>query len=286
MNRKHSYPLTVVAAVVLAATGAVDVVDTAADAAPAEVESGGLRMVAAVDSNTVVPAGDTTLGVPFAHAVKVSGNFSVALDAPSALRGGEIVAGYLVGCAVDIANGISVAIAPSVGVNAGVAPSFGVDFGLEGFGLGDFGLGDFGLGDFGQDSYRNGGSDRNGSDHGGSRHGGSEQNGSGVEDFGLDIQAPPSVGVGVGIEPSVGVEGGLAGELAVNLAPGTVTAAVIGAAELDEGATFPYTFAHSNTPLNVNGCLSPASAMPFITVRADSQNGSVQTTGYGDQFVF
>lgn len=263
MNRKHSYSLAAIAAVMVA-TGAVGVVDTVADAAPAEVESGGLRMVAAVDSNTVVPATDTALGVPFAHAVKVSGNFSVALDTPAALRSGEIVAGYLVGCAVDIANGISIGIAPSIGVNAGISPSFGVDFGV-----------DLGFEGPGQEAPE---------------QGDPEQDGFGLGDFGLDIVTPPTVGlgagVGVGIEPSVGVEGGLAGELAVNLAPGTVTAAVIGGAELDEDATFPYTFAHSNTPLNVNGCLSPASAMPFITVRADSQNSSVQTTGYGDPFVF
>lgn len=235
MNRRYSLTVAVFAAVISAITSA----GTATAAAPGEISSGGMHMVAAVDSNSVVPSPETAMGVPFVHAIKVSGNFSVALESDAALRGGEIVAGYLVGCAVDIANGISIGISPSVGVAAAIAPSIGVDFGV---------------------------------------------------DLGLAIDAPPTVGIGVGVgvavQPSIGVESGLAGELAVNLAPGTVTAAVIGATELDEGATFPYTFAHSNTPLNVNGCLSPASVMPFVTVRADATNGTAQTTGYGDAVLF
>lgn len=196
-------------------------------------------MVAAANSNSVVPSAQTAIGVPFVHSVKVSGDFSVALESGSPIRGGEIVAGYLIGCAVDISNGISIGIAPSVGVSAAIAPSIAFDFGV---------------------------------------------------DLGLEIDAPPSVGIGagvsVGVQPSVGVESGLAAELAVNLAPGTVTAAVIGGAELDEESEFPYTFVHSNTPLQVNGCLSPASAMPFVTVRTDSPSSSVQTTGYGAAFGF
>ncbi|MGW1741038.1 MspA family porin [Nocardia sp. NPDC001965] len=238
MNRKYWYTFAAIAAVISAVTGGVSAVDTAR-AAPGEISSGGLHMVASANSNNVVPSPDTALGVPFAHAVKVSGDFSVTLDGDARLRGGEIVAGYLIGCAIDIANGISIGISPSVAVGVGVAPSIGVDFGV---------------------------------------------------DLGLAIDAPPTVGIGVGVgtalQTNVGVESGLAGELAVNLAPGTVTAAVIGAAELDEESNFPYTFAHSNTPLNVNGCLSPASAMPFVTVRADSSGGSVQTTGYGASFGF
>ncbi|WP_327147486.1 MspA family porin [Nocardia sp. NBC_01329] len=238
MNRKNSYPLAAIATVILAVAGAVTV-DGSARAEPGEIGSGGLHMVASANSNNVVPSPETALGVPFAHSVKVSGDFSVALDGESQLRGGEIVAGYLIGCAIDLSNGISIGIAPSVGASAAIAPSVGVDFGV---------------------------------------------------DLGLAIDAPPTVGIGAGvgfaIQPSVGVESGLAAELAVGLAPGTVTAAVIGAAELDEESTFPYTFAHSNTPLNVSGCLSPASAMPFVTVRADSRGGSVQTTGYGAPFGF
>ncbi|MEU4315459.1 MspA family porin [Nocardia sp. NPDC024068] len=234
MNRRLSSTLSTLASILAVTAGG-----TVAHAAPGEINSGGTRMVAAVNANSVVPSPETAQGVPFVHAVKVSGDFSVTLDSTSALRSGEIVAGYLVGCAVDIANGISIGISPSVAVGASIAPSVGVDFGV---------------------------------------------------DLGLAIDAPPTVGIGVGVgvavQPSVGVESGLAGELAVNLAPGTVTAAVIGATELDEEATFPYTFSHSNTPLNVNGCLSPASAMPFITVRADSTNTTVQTTGYGDPFIF
>lgn len=234
MNRKHSRTLAAITAVMMAATGAV--ADTVAGAAPGEVSSGGLHLIASVDSNNVVPAGgDIAPGIPFVHAVKVSGDFSVALDGVSAVRSGEIVAGYLIGCAVDIANGIAIGIAPSFGVNASISPSFGVEGAIN-----------------------------------------------------LAIDAPPSISIGVGaaVQPSVGVEAAITGELAVNLAPGSVAAAVIGEAELDRDATFPYTFAHTNTPLNISGCLSPASAMPFVTVHADSTNSTVQTTGYGASFWF
>lgn len=239
MKRTHATILAAVTAAATASTGVLGSVATTGAAVPGEVSAGDVRLVAAVDSSGVVPAPDTAFGVPFVHAVKVSGNFSAALDGASELRRGEVAAGYLIGCAVDVSEGISVAIAPEVGMGASVSPSFGADFGV---------------------------------------------------DLGLAVDAPPEIGigfgVGVGIEPSFGVEGAVAGELSVALAPGTVSVVPIGAAELDEESTFPYTFAHANTPLNVNGCLSPATAMPFITVRAETRGSTVQTTGYGDSFVF
>ncbi|MGV9723468.1 MspA family porin [Nocardia beijingensis] len=236
MNRKHSRTLAAIIAVVVAATGAFAVSDSVAGAAPGEINAGGLHLIASANANNVVPAGgDVAPGVPFVHAVKVSGDFSVSLDGPSALRGGEIAVGYLVGCAVDISNGITVGISPSVGISAGLAPSFGVNASVT-----------------------------------------------------VQKDTPPAItlGAGVAIQPSVGINVGVAGELAVNLAPGSVTAVVIGASAIDGDSGFPYTFAHSNTPLNIGGCLSPASAMPFVTVRADARRGTAQTTGYGAAFWF
>ncbi|MFI2333639.1 MspA family porin [Nocardia rhamnosiphila] len=263
MNHKYSSIVATLAAVISVVTGAVSTVDTTARAAPGEIDSGGLRVVASANSSTSEPSGDTAMGVPFAHTVKVSGDFSVAADGGSPLRGGEIVAGYLLGCAVDIANGISVAIAPSVGASTEVAPQVGVDFGV----------------DLAPGAVEPPMAEPD-----------PEGNGQPMVDPWLDVLTPPEVGVSTGVGAALaqafGVETGLAGELAVNLAPGTVTTAVVGAAELDEESTFPYTFAHSNTPLQVNGCLSPASAMPFVTVRADTTGGTVQTTGYGTSFIF
>jgi hypothetical protein len=228
MNRKHSHTLAAITAVTVAATGPVAVVDTAASAAPGEVSTGGLHLIASVDFNSVVPAGgDTPAGIPFAHAVKVSGDYSVLLDGASSLRSGQIAVGYLVGCAVDLTNGISVGISPSGGVSAAVAPSASVTFGVD---------------------------------------------------------VMPTVTVG--IQPSVGVNADLAGLFAVTLTPGIVTAAVIGTADLDNEATFPYTFGHANTPLSVSACPVSATAMPFVTVRADATNRTAQTTGYGDGFSF
>ncbi|MEU1550606.1 MspA family porin [Nocardia sp. NPDC005745] len=207
-----------------------------AGATPREIDAGGLHLIASANANNVVPAGgDVAPGVPFVHAVKVSGDFSVALDGPSALRGGQIAVGYLIGCAVDISNGITVGILPSVGVSAGPAPSFGVNASVT-----------------------------------------------------LQKDTPPAItlGAAAAILPSVSINVGLAGEIAVNLAPGSVTAVVIGATAVDGESEFPYTYSHSNTPLNISGCLSPASAMPFVTVRADARRGAAQTTGYGAAFWF
>lgn len=264
MNRKYSSFVATFAAVISAVTGAVSTADTAAWAAPGEIDSGGLRVVASANSSTSEQSGDTAMGVPFAHAIKVSGDFSVAADGGAPLRSGEIVAGYLLGCAIDIANGISVAISPSVALSTQVVPEVGADLGV-----------DLGLGAVAPPMVDQG----------------SEGDEPPMLDPGLlDVVTPPDVGVSAGVNAALaqafGIENGLAGELAVNLAPGTVTTAVIGAAELDAESTFPYTFAHSNTPLQVNGCLSPASAMPFVTVRADTAGGTVQTTGYGTSFTF
>ncbi|WP_067855815.1 MspA family porin [Nocardia shimofusensis] len=238
MTRTQASFLAAFTVLALATTGVSGTVVASADAFPGEVNAGGLRVVAAVDSSNWLLAGDTALGVPFSHAAKVSGNYSVNLEG-AGVRGGEIVAGYLVGCAVDVSEGIGIAIAPEIGIGAETSPSIGADTVIE---------------------------------------------------FGLAVDAPPEVAVafggGIDLEQTFGIEGALAGELAVGLAPGTVVAMPIGAAELDEESTFPYTFAHSSMPLHVNGCLFPASAMPFITVRADTTGSTVQTTGYGEAFTF
>ncbi|MEU4344502.1 MspA family porin [Nocardia sp. NPDC023852] len=227
MNRKHSRTLAALTAVMAAAIGAAGV-DTAADAEPGEVSSGGLHVIASVDENHVVSTGgNLALGVPFAHAAKVSGNFSAVFDGTSSLRSGQIVAGYLVGCAVDISDGIEISIAAVGGGEVAVTPGAALTIDTEG-----------------------------------------------------------AAALTVGSEVTFAGNGELGGEFSFNLAPGSVTAVAIAEAELDQESTFPYTFAHSNTALNINGCLSPASAMPFITVRANARNGVAQTTGYGDQFVF
>ncbi|MGW6335495.1 MspA family porin [Nocardia rhamnosiphila] len=217
------------------AVGGGVAVSPATGAAPGEVVAEGLRMVAVVESGAVVPVdADPAPGVPFAHAVEVSGNYSVALDSV-AVRAGEIVVGYLVGCAVDVSNGISIGISPGVSIGAGIAQGVGVGAGAA-----------------------------------------------------LAMDAPPGITVttAASIAPGIGVGAGLAGSLGVNLAPGTATAVVIGAAELDSDADYPYTFAHTDTPLHISGCLSPASAMPFVTARVDGVGTTVQTTGYGDLFWF
>ncbi|WP_062989753.1 MspA family porin [Nocardia anaemiae] len=223
MTRKYLRSFATLTAIVGAATC---IANAPADAEPGEVDGGGMHVVASVDVSNSVPAGaNTVTGIPFVHAAKVSGNYSVSVDGASSVRSGEIAIGYLVGCAVDVSEGVTIGIAPSVGVSAGIAPSLALTLG-------------------------------------------------------------ESPSVTVAISPNVGVNAGLAGAISITLVPGNVTAVVIGAASLDQDATFPYTFSHTNTPLNISGCMSPASAMPFVTVRADNTSGTAQTTGYGTEFAF
>ncbi|MFD4406974.1 MspA family porin [Nocardia sp. NPDC058499] len=233
MNRKHSRTAAAITMVSVAAAAAV--LGTPARAAPGQVGVGGMHLVASVDSTNSVPAGDIAAGVPFSHATKVSGNFSVALDGTPALQGGRIVVGYLVGCAVDVSEGMSIAIIPEIGGGASIAPYTELEVATT-----------------------------------------------------FEEGAAPVVTVAplVGVEPSVGVESALAGEVGVNLAPGTVAPVVVGETELTPETTFPFTFAHADTPLNIDGCLSPASAMPFVTVDARTPGGAAQTTGYGTAFQF
>lgn len=233
MNRKHSRIAAAVTLTTVAAAAAV--FGTPARAAPGEVGVGGMRLIASVDSTNAVPAGDIAAGVPFSHATKVSGNFSVALDGPPVLEGGRVVAGYLVGCAVDVSEGMSIAIIPEIGGGVEIAPYTELEVAT---------------------TFEEGG--------------------------------PPIVTIAplVGVEPGVGMESALAGEVGVNLAPGTVAPVVVGETELTPETTFPFTFAHAGTPLNIDGCLSPASAMPFVTVDARTPGGAAQTTGYGTAFEF
>src|SRR5690606_23545261 len=237
MTRTHAFPATLTA-LTLAATGMFGTAVCSATPFPGEVIAGGVRVVASVDDNHWLLAGDTALGVPFAHAAKVSGNFSVNMQG-ARIRGGEIVAGYLVGCAVDVSEGIGIAIVPEIGAGYEISPTIGGEAGIE---------------------------------------------------FGLALDAPPEVAIGFGgygeLGQTFGVGGALGGEFAIGLAPGTVTALPIGAAALDAESTFPFTFAHTTTPLHVSGCLGPASAMPFVSARVETTGSTLQTTGYGDASSF
>lgn len=279
MNRTHTL-LSAITALTLVSTGVFGAVVSRATPAPGEVTAGEVRIVAAVDSSSWLQAGDTALGVPFSHAAKVSGSYSVSLDG-APLRVGEVVAGYLVGCAIDVSQGIGIAIAPEVGAAWSISPSIGgeaaVDFGL----VIDAPLAVevpqvVEMPPMGEAPEK------------------AEKPSTGEApqkaELPLGVQLPLEVGVGfggnAGLAQTFGVEGAIAGELAVGLAPGAVTALPIGAAVLDGLTTFPYTFAHTTMPLHINGCLAQASAMPFITVRAHTFGSTVQTTGYGDSFTF
>lgn len=75
-------------------------------------------------------------------------------------------------------------------------------------------------------------------------------------------------------------------ELAGTLSPGQVTTVQTATSTLDNNTTFPYTISFNNAPLNIAQCASPVSAVPFVSATISTTAGTVQTTGYGQQFTF
>ncbi|MCX4096164.1 MspA family porin [Nocardia sp. alder85J] len=190
----------------------------------ADISAWGMHLTAAVGNIGVNPPGDRTPGMmAFSHAVQMSGDYSVDV-AGDQITSGQTVAGFILGCGVNIVNGFPIGIQPNEGLSLGISPSFTPPSGTT----------------------------------------------------------PPSASLG----PSVAGLLGLTEILAATLAPGQVTAATTATVNLDDKTQFPYHITFNNAALNVSQCVSSVSAVPFVTVTVGNAQGTVQTTAYGDQFVF
>jgi hypothetical protein len=96
-----------------------------ASAAPSTQAAGsGIQLTAEVDHIGVNPSGDRTPTylMAFSHAAQVSGDYSVTVTG-GPITSGQAVAGFLLGCGISVAGGVTAGIAPNEGLNAGVSPS-------------------------------------------------------------------------------------------------------------------------------------------------------------------
>ena len=93
---------------------------------------------------------------------------------------------------------------------------------------------------------------------------------------------PPSLSLG----PSIGGTLGVSQLLEGTLAPGQVSTVQTTTSALDDKTAFPYHISFNNAPLNIAQCASPVSAVPYVSATISTASGTVQTTGYGQQFTF
>ncbi|WP_227981292.1 MspA family porin [Nocardia spumae] len=222
-----------------------------------DVSGSGLHLTASVDNIGVTPPGDRTPNylMTFSHATQVSGNYSVTVDG-GAVSSGQAVAGFILGCGISVAGGVSVGIEPNQELDLSISPTFtppSADVAPPGVGAFP------------------GGRSRS------------------TTTTTTTTTAPPSGSVtppDFSLGPSIGGALGLGEALEGNLGPGEVTTATTATATLDGNTTFPFHLAFNNAALNVSQCASPVSAVPFVSASVSTASGLVQTTAYGDQFTF
>lgn len=125
---------------------------------------------------------------------------------------------------------------------------------------------------------------------------GDVQAGTATAGFILGCGVSAGGGTQLGLLPSVGLMNtpgsptstsvGLQGNGGISLLPGQETVLVASTASLSSSSSYPFHLAVDGAPINVSACLSPASAVPFVTASLTTTSGNVQTTAYGKQFTF
>lgn len=263
----------------------------------ADVFGAGIHLTASVDNVRVDPAGNRTPNflMTFAHAAQLSGDYSLNVEGDG-VTSGQAVAGFLLGCAISVAGGVTVGIEPLQGLQASISPSF---------------------------SQPTAGISQPGATLTPvtttpsatltpvpTTPSASTTSQLPVPTSQLPVPtsqlpvptsqsvvttsqstdttspstsaSPPSASLG----PSVGGNLGLQEVLTANLGPGQITTATTVTATLDDTTVFPYHFIFNNAALNVAQCASPVSAVPFVTASVSTPVGIVQTTAYGTQFTF
>ncbi|MFF0458447.1 MspA family porin [Nocardia africana] len=90
----------------------------------ADISGSGIHLVASIDNIRVDPPGDRTPNylMSFSHAAQLSGDYSVSADG-AAITSGQAVAGFLLGCGISVAGGVSIGISPNQGLNLSISPT-------------------------------------------------------------------------------------------------------------------------------------------------------------------
>ncbi|MEU1203765.1 MspA family porin [Nocardia sp. NPDC005825] len=116
--------VTAVAGVTLASLWAWGADPVGAQPPAGDVSGAGVHIVASVDSVEVNPPGNRTPNylMTFSHAAQMSGNYSVTVDG-GPITSGQAVAGFILGCGISVAGGVTVGIEPNQGLAAAIAPS-------------------------------------------------------------------------------------------------------------------------------------------------------------------
>ncbi|NKY85654.1 MspA family porin [Nocardia veterana] len=218
----------------------------------AELSGSGVHLRTSVDDIRVDPPGDRTPNylMAFSHAAQVSGNYSVTVDG-GPISSGQAVAGFLLGCGISVAGGVTVGIAPNQELDLSISPSL-------------------------SPPSTDTAAPTTTVTPSTSNH--------------PTVTVTPPSGTATAPElslgPSIGGALGLSEELSGTLQPGQVTTATTATATLDDKTTFPFHLAFNNSALNVSQCASPVAAVPFVSASVSTADGLVQTTAYGTQFSF
>ncbi|MEV5650481.1 MspA family porin [Nocardia sp. NPDC052254] len=219
----------------------------------AEATGAGMHLTVSVGNVKVDPPGDRTPNflMTFAHAAQLSGDYAVNVDG-APVTSGQSVAGFILGCAVSVAGGVTVGIEPGQGVEASISPDFTPP------------------------------SVAAAAPAAPAAAPSTSTTPSPPSTPSSPSVSPPSLSLG----PSVGGNLDLTEVLTATLGPGQVTTATTATVDLSDKTTFPYHLIFNNAALNVSQCASPVSAVPFVTATVSSAQGMLQTTAYGAQFTF
>ncbi len=222
----------------------------------AEATGAGMHLTVSVGNVKVDPPGDRTPNflMTFAHAAQMSGDYAVKVDG-GPVTSGQTVAGFILGCAVSVAGGVTVGLEPTQGVDVSISPDFTPP-----------------AADVPVPAARRAAAPTTTT----------PTTTSTTTSPTTSSASPPSLSLG----PSVGGNLDLTEVLTAALAPGQVTTATTATVDVSDKTTFPYHIVFNNAALNVAQCASPVSAVPFVTATVSSPQGMVQTTAYGTQFTF
>ncbi|MGW4353013.1 MspA family porin [Nocardia sp. NPDC004582] len=115
---------TTAAGVTLASLWAWGIESVGAQPPGGDVSGAGVHIVTSVDQVGVNPPGNRTPNflMTFSHAAQMSGSYSVTVEG-GPITSGQAVAGFILGCGVSVAGGVTVGIEPNQGLAAALAPS-------------------------------------------------------------------------------------------------------------------------------------------------------------------